>query len=773
MTRYTSSSAYRCSTRTLALLTLLIWSESVGAVDETEIVDLRAGAPGVIAVVLETGFLPEGDHAEIRLVPSEWSIDGTSPTSIDRYSIPYDELAATGDWVHRVSVRHRIYLSLGNSFEAGHGYSIRTPYGTRQFVFSESTVFCEAIKVNQVGYNRRSTSRFANFGVYLGTGGSRTYDPPPTYRVVREDDGEVVVRGVARYIADDTQVSDEQVTSGEHVYRISLDELPEGGPYHVVVDGCGRSRTFGVGDRYTREIAYVAARGLFHQRCGIALERPYTEYTRGACHQEVADTRTPWSPGKFIEVPDSAPRFRISGGYHDAGDFDRRPMHLIIPILMLSYFEAFPGNFVDGQFNLPESGNGIPDFLDEAMWSLRVWEQLQVEDPVDPDFGGVRQGTEARGHPAYGRTSAANDEMPYGTFAVGVNSTALSAGIFAHASRLIAPFDAERSARLLEKARSAWSWLERKADVEAPETKFMYAALQLYLATGEESFHGRFKEAAAFVVLAGGRWPEQCLHGNIAAKCQTAHFVSYLLANKSADQELAAKLRRRLLSHADRGTYMGPPPERLPYPQGVTKYMGLGAATAQGRYADLYAFAYRLSDSPDDRQRYFNAVAQYADFALGLNPLGISFTTGLGTDQPRSPLHLDSYFSKYGISDGITDDFPNLPRGNVPGILIYGPSRSSGRQPYQRAVSDKLFPKWSRLPQLRRWGDGWSLIGSNEFSVHETIVWNAVLHGFLYNAGSDRETGIVWPVSEPGNRSPASRMDIRDVTDSGQTGEMR
>jgi len=415
-------------------------------------------------------------------------------------------------------------------------------------------------------------------------------------------------------------------------------------------------------------------------------------------------------------------------------------MHLIIPILMLSYFEAFPEHFVDGQFDLPESGNGIPDFLDEAMWSLRLWEQLQIEDPEDPDFGGVRQGTETQRHPAYGWQNAANDEMPYGTFAVGVESTALSAGAFAQASRLIAPFDTGRSARLLEKARSAWLWLKREAEVDAPETKFMYAALQLYLATGDESFHRRFKQAAGFVVVSGGRWPEQCLHGNSGAKCQTAHFISYLLTGRTVDEDLAAALRSRILRHADRGTYMGPPPEQLPYPQGVTKFMGLGAATAQGRYADLYAFAYRLSDSPSDRQRFFNAAAQYGDFALGLNPLGMSFTTGLGTDQPRSPLHLDSYFTKYGIGDGITGDHQGRPKGNVPGILIYGPSRGRSRQPYQRAVSDRLFPEWSSLPQLRRWGDGWSLIGGNEFSIHETIVWNVILHGFLYDASTDRQS---------------------------------
>ena len=63
-------------------------------------------------------------------------------------------------------------------------------------------------------------------------------------------------------------------------------------------------------------------------------------------------------------------------------------------------------------------------------------------------------------------------------------------------------------------------------------------------------------------------------------------------------------------------------------------------------------------------------------------------------------------------------------------------------------MSDKLFPAWDDLPQLRRWGDGWSLINSNEFTVWETIVWNAVLHGFLYDA-SGGGTPVPGPPAPP------------------------
>lgn len=69
--------------------------------------------------------------------------------------------------------------------------------------------------------------------------------------------------------------------------------------------------------------------------------------------------------------------------------------------------------------------------------------------------------------------------------------------------------------------------------------------------------------------------------------------------------------------------------------------------------------------------------------------------------------------------------------------MVYGPTEGRSGAAYQTAVSNKLYPAWDKLPVLRRWADGWSLINSSEFTTWETMVWNAAMHGFLYNAGAD------------------------------------
>jgi len=716
---------------------------------------VHSAGPGILVAALETSQNEDGvTSAPDAIVTdvAQWRVNGQAPVAIHRYSVPWDEgkaQTATQPNTYPVVVRHRIYLHLAAPLQDGTTYAVTGPYGSQSIVFGSRTTFCESIKVNQAGYSDRATSRWAVFGAYLGNGGSLRLNPFPGYQVIDEKTGNVVFSGTVAREFDDTAVSATAPTSGEWVYRMPLDAVPAGGPYFVSVPGCGRSRSFGIGQEYTRKAAYVATRGLYHQRCGIALERPYTEFTRGICHAQIADTRAQYPGNGFIKVPSGATMAPIKGGFHDAGDFQRRPTHTLIPLLMLNTFEAFPSHFIDRQYNIPESGNGTPDFLDEALWGLLLWENLQITTAGDPKQGGVRAGTQRDAEPTYGVHSAASDPGVYSTWDVLEETTAFACGMFAQASRLIRPYDSAHADALLNRARMAWAYLQRTTNVNQAATRFMYPALQLYLTTGEQAFHDLFKASAQAVVVVGS-WPEQYLSGNVAANCLTAHFISYLLpTDRATDVTLATALKAKILAGASSGGYMGIDIAGSPYSQGVNRFYGWGAMTAQGRYAEAYMYATLFEPDATKRQQYINTVSQLADYALGLNPLGRSFYTGLGADPPNSPGHCDSYFTKYGLSDGVTHDHDGKPIGNVPGILVFGPTAGPSGQTYQTAVSKKLSPAWDALPIQRRYGDGWSLLNSNEFSTWETIAWNVAMLGFLHDASKDPAPTIPPPPPQP------------------------
>ena len=713
------------------------------------LLDAHTASSTVIAVTLTDRFHPELLETDPNMTGiDDWRVNDMAPKAIFHYARSVDELPKQKDGSYPVSMTYWTYLELEAPLENGKMYTIEGPYGEVILTFDDSSTFCESIKVNQAGYHPDSPVRYANLGVYLGTGGSRKLEGPATYRVRDLESQSIVFTGTAAYRADDTAVEEGLVSSGEHVYRLDLAEVPQGGPYQVEVDGFGRSYPFEVSLYAVSHIAEVYARGLYHQRCGIALEEAYTPYTRETCHTEVADTRIPWSSnGKITPERDDA-WFQVSGGYHDAGDFDRRPQHTIIPILMLSYYEAFPGNFSDGELTIPESGNSIPDFLDEALWGMSIWEQLLILDENDPDYGGIRAGTETDAHPEYGKATADTDGLEYGTWAVSPEVTGYGAGMMAQAARLLSDFPpyTERAMELYDKAGAAWSYLEKNGDADgssvedSQKSEILYASGQLYLATAamypEKAelaayYHQVFKAVAKRELVEGGSWPDQYVPGNTYATCTTAHFISYLIADEPTDEDLARELEAIIRDQASKGGYQGVDLDTDPYPQGVSKGYGWGAATAQGRYADVYIFAYRLSSDPAERQRLFGLISQLGDYALGLNPLGISFVTGLGSEQPQSILHLDSYATGFGAVVGDNTAHAGDPIGSVPGILVFGPTEGRSGQGYQKVVSDTLYPAWEQLPLQRRWADGWSLVNNNEFSVWETMVWNICLYGFL------------------------------------------
>ena len=690
---------------------------------------VHTATSNILVVTFSDGFQPERLPVDpLETERADWQVNAQPPLAVHHAVRTIDELPKQKDGTYPIETGYSIYLDIGEPLVNGDTYDISGPFGSITLLFNDRNILNESLKVNQVGYHPQSAVRYANLGVYLGSGGPVKLELPLEYRVLRFVDKQPVHTGAAEYRGDDTLVDPKVVSSGEHVYRLDLSAVPAGGPYVVQVPGWGISHPFEISSEAIGTIASTALRGLYHQRCGIALEAPWTVYTRDAGHTQVALTRTPWVNSPSITVPKDMPMVPMSGGHHDAGDFDRRKYHTIVPILLMGYLEAFPENFSDGQARIPESGNGLPDFLDEALWAIRGWENLQISDSSDPQYGGIMGGTETKGHPEYGVVDAATDDRPYGTWEVDTEITAFGAGMMAHAARLLSGYEAweARARQLYGKALLAWSLLERMDSTEEATAHHMYAALQLYLASlqfgdtaSAEAFHTLFKRSSTVLLVEDGTWPHQYRPGNIMATVQTVHFSSYLVTSLPIDTNLAGQLAQIVFDQAEKGGYMGFDMESAMYPQGATKSYGWGAATAQGRYADVHVFAYRLTEDVELRERQFAILSQYADYALGLNPLGVSYITGLGTVQPKSPLHLDSWTSR---QRGL---------GPVPGILVYGPTAERSGASYQCVVSDKLYPRWDDLPTQRRWTDGWSLVNNNEFTIWETMVWNIGLYGVL------------------------------------------
>ena len=205
--------------------------------------------------------------------------------------------------------------------------------------------------------------------------------------------------------------------TGEETYVCDFSALQAEGEYQIYIPGVGYSHKFRIGQAALGKAFWTHCRGLFHHRSGCSgVVKPHTnwEYPKPAhywtweskfiCDDTTYDLcATPdgvtyptlFANKHFSMIPNNTTGrlFRdLRGGWYDAADFDRRPYHFLCVRDLVEAYLRFPQNFTDGQLDLPESGNGIPDILSEAEWGLDVWRRGQRED------GGVAAWIEANGH---------------------------------------------------------------------------------------------------------------------------------------------------------------------------------------------------------------------------------------------------------------------------------------------------------------------------------------------------------------------------------------
>ncbi len=131
------------------------------------------------------------------------------------------------------------------------------------------------------------------------------------------------------------------------------------------------------------EVSKAALKAFYLQRTGVEIEKEYAgEYSRPAAHLD----------NKVMVHPSAASPERPAGtiisspyGWYDAGDYNKYIVNSAFTIgIMLQSYQVNKDYFDRLNVNIPESGNKVPDLLDEIMFNLK-W-MLTMQDPYD---GGV------------------------------------------------------------------------------------------------------------------------------------------------------------------------------------------------------------------------------------------------------------------------------------------------------------------------------------------------------------------------------------------------
>jgi endoglucanase len=586
-----------------------------------------------------------------------------------------------------------------------------------RLAFSDRYLETPVIQLNQVGYNPRATERWAYVSAFLGDGGFLDLSAIPSHaEVLAEAVDPTMPREVVLAALPVTSRSTQDKDAGGAVKEINLASLPaaEDLRYRVRLPGVGVSWPTEVSERAASKAFVTVTRGLLYNRWGGPTELVCNQWGRPADHATVYTAELGDFLAKFPSTQPKVGERRLEGGYHDAGDFDQRPMHTVVPQLLLRAFEMDPERYTDGQLNLPESGNGIPDLLDEALWGVAAWEQLQEAD------GGVRMGVESHRHP-WGFYLAHTDPLPYWTYSRCPKVSARAAGLFAQASRLLAPFDSSRAANLRERAVKAYAYAKSMGGAKA---YLLFGAGELYRLTGQDSYRQDFE----------AQWAAMGSYG-VFSNFSTTHLsqADYGNGNRAMGDFILAYLGSQGASSAMRSTTItnldkfsnevssrirSSHAHRSPRPANYNWDWGQGTHTA--RYMDPIVSRLQIGGlSAAKQQEYFNTMSLAADYVLGGNPDGRVYFTGLGSRPAEEPLHLDSLvFAKMG-------------RGPVPGIPVYGPVEGLPAASYMAATKAAFHPSVDQLPRAMRFGDVRTLVNNTEFTVWESQAPFAQLFAML------------------------------------------
>jgi len=702
-----------------------------GAKPASSLREVYMAAPDVLAVVVAGG---NGQ----ALQNSKWSVTGRDGTPLEvqkikRWSVPVSapEYFIGPNKPNRDDViltDHHIFLNLGRKVGSREVLEIKGPAGISfTLPFSDKYLQTPVIQVNQVGYNPWAGKRYAYVYSYMGDGGvSSLTNFPSLCGLVRQYDDELVGRPLifdGLRVAERRQYDDD---AGGTVREINLGIVPPAKDvyFRIRLPGIGVSYRTTVSEQGVFEAYYKAARGLFHNRWGQELKAQHTDWPRPADHPVVYI-------GERLDItqmyPKDAPKNEarsIKGGYHDAADFDQRPMHTMIPMLLMSLYEMHPDRFVDNQLTLPESGNGIPDLLDEALWGIAAWEQLQEED------GGVRMGIESWSHPP-GYFFASDDPLTYWTYARHPNISALAAGLFAQSARLLKKFDATRSDSLRRRALKAYDYAKRNA---AAPAYMLYAAGELLLISGDMLYKRDFEVAwkamgpyGAFNKIALQQPSLASFSNALDNRGEGFAMFDYLTAyykSPHASPEIKTSIRDWVTRYSDNLVDTALNAHAFRNPRAESSPMGWGQGSTMGKFLDMVIMALRLDTLPIKlKQDILDVLNLSYDYTMGCNPAGRVYYTGMGSRNVRQPLHLDSLV------------WIKMGREPVPGIPAFGPIDGPPGSAWSQPALNAFYPSMNEVPHALRYADVRVLVECNESTVWENYAPNIKLFGSILRPG--------------------------------------
>jgi endoglucanase len=511
--------------------------------------------------------------------------------------------------------------------------------------------------------------------------------------------------------------------SGDRVWWFDFSAVTNRGEFYIYDPANDtRSARFRIDNDVYAEVLKHAVRMFYYQRRGADKVPPYADarWTDGTNFLgPLQDTEC-----RLVTDPSPATRKDLRGGWFDAGDYNKYVTFTLAPIAdLLSACRQNPHIWPDN-WNIPESGNGIPDLLDEVKWELDWLLRMQNADGSVLSKMGVNE------HQGASPPSAEHAQIFYG--AASTTATLTAAGNFAQAVYVYQSVGMSNYANVLSNAAvSAYHWATAHPGVIFTNTGFasadpevdrahyarerdqlrLRAAAFLYEVTQEPSYRV-YVETTYTNLSAADRIRWDTYHH--AVQDALLHFTTLPAVNPA----VAADIRQRKQQAIEGDNFLGA------WTSGRDAYRAFlpdegyhwGNNSVKCNAARLFAqqLVYRLD--PARAGQYREAAAGYLHYLHGVNPLAMVYLTNMR--EQGAEFSASSMFHSWFRHGTVYDD-TETGIGPAPGYVTGGANKNFKPAPAYKGP--RLTPPMDQPPQksYRNWNTAWP---ENSWEITETSL---------------------------------------------------
>ncbi len=484
-----------------------------------------------------------------------------------------------------------------------------------------------------------------------------------------------LVKGGTIVSTGNTTVFGTDETSGEYVHQIDFTSYTAEGDNFTIQIGNDQSYPFKIDAAAYNAASYDAIRYFYHNRSGIEIQ---TQYTGGGHGSYTADSK--WArPAGHVNGPNNPGDYNVPcwpgtcnysldvpKGWYDAGDHGKYVVNGGISVwkLLNAYERALylgtnSDAFADGMLNIPESGNGVPDLLDEARWQLEFLMAMQVPEG-NPMAGMVHHKMHDEHWTGFPLAPHEDTENRY-LVPTSTAATLNVAAVAAQCARIWTNIDAIFANQCLTVAQKAWDAAQANPAViydnnynngggdymdDNPQDEFIWAAAELFITTGDNKYASNIN-----TTLYGTEWGWQ--------NTQAAGLLSLATVPSTSSSTLGQQARSTIQALSDDLLNIA---NNQGYEIVIDKYsMNWGSNNSLANRLILIASAYDYTGD----EKYLTAFGTNIDYLFGRNTLSKSYITGYGEDAAAQPHHRFWSGAKYS-------SYPWAP----PGAMVGGPNQS-------------------------------------------------------------------------------------------------